>query len=353
VWKRFSRRQALGVDERLESINQRLGNMLSEIATLSVASRSSHDAKLNAARRSLQRSRRTLFLCLVAMIAAILCGWIAQPAFVDPGPNRTVPGTAVVAVQSGSGASSDVDVSFVTITTYVEQSDHPQLTYQLRFKPSLQDHEFVFMLTGSAVLATVTASTEVVTEYRRCVRSPDEKPAVGAPICQLIGGRIPQKVSETTAYGPCGDVSASEGSILVTLQGPAQTDSKPDRFHHITSLPDLSSPSQAGQTITQWSGIPLSFPEVVLATVACQYVQLNPDWMNNETSSEPKVNTPSTMGWTPQSPFEVIAIVSRQRSAVAIGTLLIALAGALAALSLAFLPSALDARWKYHNEKVS
>jgi hypothetical protein len=302
------------------------------------------------ARRDGVRGARQLLFCLIAFAVAIMCGWLAYPAFVDPSPNRFIPGTAHVALEPLAGETEE-EVPSVELTVTTAEAPEPGVSYEMDFPPRAIGRHFALMLAGSAVPASLPGDPQLKIRRQRCTdqATPGE--------CVLIEGIVTDPDPFTThRTSGCPAARGMKTRISVTVRGPAQTEgsaqlvSSPNLYHHITSLPDTRDQVD-GAAIDGFSGMIFDQTLVEARQTVCQIVSLNPHWQSHETSSSPTFESPSTLMWSPQSPFEVISVTSRNRSAIAIGTILLAAAGTLAGLAFTFLPGAFDNRRRYRQSR--
>jgi hypothetical protein len=297
-----------------------------------------------------------LVTCILSLALALGLATFIPAAFSDPVVDYSQSGEVMVAVSDPAppaGSKQKVGPTSVAVSVgYFEFGSEASYTYW--FPRNLVGRRFVIIMTGSALLDVLEDSPLVSPP-----QGPDpamflkvrdgECAASGAwpDTCRVFAGVIPPR-SASTLDTSCLPPADQQNYSPVTISGFMRMTRSLDWAHGVTFLPDLLAASTP-RDIDSFEDLRLDGRFRSLDQEACKSYTPDPDWKLGDVSVASSSTTPrGDLIWKGDLGSTDVTLVSARRDAGALGNILLAAVGALAALSIGFMPVTYDSwrRWR-------
>ena len=294
--------------------------------------------------KTIGRFLRITAFCAVCLIGAGIAMMFVPAAFGNPAAFATKTGSVQLAVATSDSATSWSTTGART-TFYIEGSysqNDPRVSYRLWYPKEFGGRRFALLLLGSAVMTKVSATgTTVNADTTTCRRNSagfDRTIAAEQP-CQIVYGTVPA-APQPAVPDDCSLPPAEQtGFTSVVLDGQSSITTAPDWAHHVTNLPSFID-SQGPQTFTTWDAARLDGQYGTGHQAGCRQLERNPDWQLGDVDVTATSVSPDWLTWSGTTGLGGVALVSSNRNAQGHGNVLLAIAGAFAALAIGFIPVA-------------
>ena len=296
-----------------------------------------------------RRYRRLVVACGLLALGIGICSWLTTPAFTDPPPEVTSPGLVQVVVEAASAQSSEGQAALgeVVLESRIDEDDG-EAAYSLHLPEALINREFKILLAGSAVLHDLAPiiQDELTIEQDRCQQA-EVIPGLYLEglECQVMTGRVGGDYK--SPLQECRDEIRTDldGDYYeVQFWGKSSAVEDADWAHTMTNMPDLQG-VLANDPISKWSGFKFEEEMLTISPTTCRELDLAESRTHHSSSTDPSAQSAQQLRWGPELWSESHSVVSTRRSAAAIGNLLLAGVGVMAAVLIGLVPVTYEA-WR-------
>ena len=350
-----------GLVQRLKSSRTSLRVSVSEAVAEAAAARAAAENSAASAAHALQllrdleqqsmeasprRFRVLLGTVVLLILLLVLCTWLIPSGFSSPPPQVMEPGLVQVALELGDSPTPSEDEALrqVVVSTTYDEADG-EVSYVVDFPQDLAGRTFKVLLAGSAVMKDYPP---IIDEWFTVDSGPCGDPEIIPNYylqdlkCQVLTGVVKGSGSPLPLQN-CRDQEFTDpdtGYYEETIYGTAPLPVRTDWAHRTVQLPDVGGMSLWGDP--NEGGHPLGIDSAVSAVTfptTCQTLELARDRDEHASSVDPTQQSVSQFDWGPwQGSFGGIAVISARRDTGALGNLLLAGVGVLAALLIGLLP---------------
>jgi hypothetical protein len=323
------------------------------------------------------RLLRLIWFCLICFTGAFVTGTFVPAAFTDPpafddpySPSLEIsmPTTAAESESATPFATSDP----VVVTGLYNQVSEP--IYKISFPQEYLSKRFVLLIYGTAVMGSVRATDptgeieiRLDSHIIQCGYYIRDEWRPSGDRCQVIYGVVPSRPDPvvSSSNDPLGCEKAKvpkSGSASIELSGEEDRAQVPywdsfirdlDWAHQSISMPGIEADTSPG-VVNEFQGFNLGSRYGSVPMRACKKFEVSDDSRIGDVNLTPTNSDPGLMVWDGAAGVPAVTVVTTERNAGGLGNLLLASAGALAALSIGFVPVAYEewGRWRRYRKSL-
>lgn len=297
---------------------------------------------------------RLIWFCVLMIAGAIVAATFVPAAFTSPPATFDDPSGVQVLVESNNSATSigeSYRAGVYIAAQYSQGAGWTPTYYTLFFPRSFVGKKFVVALSGSAVLAdpqTPEQRASITTDTCHAYKGGFGRGNFTQP-CQIIQGTVPDHLASIALECIPPSVQAhnsDEVSVYLTGLSPSNNQ-RLNWAHWMTTLPTFY--SYKPDSSWDYRGLALNGKFGGIQEVGCKGLRLNEEWEVGDLSENTTLTAARELIWADGNAS--MAVVSKERGAEGIGNILLATAGALAALGIGFIPVAYEA-WRQWRRSI-
>jgi hypothetical protein len=311
-------------------------------------------ARLSSGYPMAQSGRRLLGLlgvCIISLLAAVIIGGFIPAAFSEPSANVISSGSVAVVLKKHDSElklplkQSD---SIVIHASYSANGSFAE--YNIWFPERFAGWDFAILLGDSAVLKDpkmMGLGVSIEKHDSDCITEIDGgRSGHSFSKCQVIYGVVPL-TGEPTSYPECLEEWEGNNYIPVVVSGRPTVMQSVNWAHRLTTLPALENKTLSFTTpIEDFANQHLNGRYGAIAQTGCTDTSLDSDWKITDAISPPETANGNVLRWNGP---EGVSLMTSRRNRGATGNILLALAGATAAVAIGFMAVAYEewGKWRH------